>query len=252
MIEKVSRIYGHQDEQKSMERFKLSPCGRWMGLVGSARKGGGNINILDAQTLQWIAQARIESRGGVADFEWWSDGEGMCIAGKNGEVSEWGVQDRCILSRWTDDGAIGTTVIALGGKSGRPELGGDRWVALGSSSGIVNIYDRRPWSLTSGLPSAPKPTRMLDQLTTATSNLVFSPDGQVLAVSSRWKRDALRLGAPSLDHPLFTSPLTHVNSPPSLLHGLPKLADGCHSARQNYFSCLFTVFGYAGGGERAR
>ncbi|KAI9880034.1 MAG: hypothetical protein M1830_005953 [Pleopsidium flavum] len=192
-IEKVSRIYGHQDEQKSMERFKLSPCGRWLGLVGSSRKGGGSINLLDARTLQWIAQARIESRGGVADFEWWSDGEGMCIAGKNGEISEWSVQERRILARWTDEGAVGTTVIALGGKSGKGRLGGDRWIAVGSSSGIVNIYDRRSWSGEDAIPSNPKPTRVLDQLTTATSNLEFSTDGQLLAMSSRWKRDALRL-----------------------------------------------------------
>ncbi len=177
-----------------MEKFKLSPCGRWMGIVGSARKGGGSINILDAQTLQWIAQARIESRGGVADFAWWSDGEGICIAGKNGEVSEWSVQERRILTRWTDEGAVGTTVIALGGKSENHELGGDRWVSVGSSSGIVNIYDRRAWTAKDGIPSTPRPTRVLDQLTTATSNLVFSPDGQLLALSSRWKRDALRLG----------------------------------------------------------
>lgn len=177
-----------------MEKFKLSPCGRWMGIVGSARKGGGSINILDAQTLQWIAEARIESRGGVADFAWWSDGEGMCIAGKNGEVSEWSVQERRIFTRWTDEGAVGTTVIALGGKSGKHDLGGDRWVSLGSSSGIVNLYDRRPWTGKDGIPNTPKLTRVLDQLTTATSNLVFSPDGQLLALSSRWKRDALRLG----------------------------------------------------------
>jgi len=222
-VEKVSRIYGHQEEQKSMEKFKLSPCGRWMGIVGSARKGGGSINILDAQTLQWIAQARIESRGGVADFAWWSDGEGMCIAGKNGEVSEWSVQERRIVTRWTDEGAVGTTVIALGGKSGKHDFGGDRWVSLGSSSGIVNIYDRRPWTGKDGIPGSPKPTRVLDQLTTATSNLVFSPDGQLLALSSRWKRDALRLGTVLLNgaYPHQTWMLTHVNSSSSLLHCLP-------------------------------
>jgi hypothetical protein len=36
-----------KEEQKSMERFKLSPCGRFVGLVGTARKGGGLINVLD-------------------------------------------------------------------------------------------------------------------------------------------------------------------------------------------------------------
>ncbi|KZF22420.1 putative small nucleolar ribonucleo protein complex subunit [Xylona heveae TC161] len=212
-IEKVSRIYGHQEEQKSMERFKLSPCGRYMGLVGSARKGGGYINILDAQTLQWIAQARIEGRGGIADFAWWADGEGLAAASKGGEVFEWSIQHRRVIARWRDEGAVGTTVLALGGanRSGastvRPDgVGPDRWVAIGSSSGIVNIYDRRSWTSNAAAAVAgendakhpatvmtPKPIRAFEQLTTPVSNIVFSPDSQLLAISSRWKKDALRL-----------------------------------------------------------
>ena len=39
----------------------------------------------------------------------------------------------------------------------------------------------------------PSPARSLDQLTTPISHLVFSPDGQMLAMASRWKKDALRL-----------------------------------------------------------
>ncbi|KAB2580056.1 Small nucleolar ribonucleoprotein complex subunit [Lasiodiplodia theobromae] len=204
-IEKVTRVYGHQQEQRTMERFALSPNGRYMALLGSARKGGGYINILDARTLQWQSQARIESRGGIADFAWWADGNGLTIAGKNGEVSEWDVVAQRLRARWVDEGAIGTSVVALGGRSGRDDwLGGDRWVAVGSSSGIVNIYDRRAWLPTAGnkpsnddsnggVPAAPKPVKVLDQLTTPISHLRFSPDGQLLAMASRWKKDALRL-----------------------------------------------------------
>lgn len=198
-IEKVSRVYGHQHEQRTMENFSLSPNGKYMALRGSSKKGGGVINVLDATTLQWITQARIESRGGVADFVWWGDGTGMSIAGKNGEVTEWSLRDG-VVGRWIDEGAVGTTIIAVGGKSGRDNwIGGDRWVAVGSSSGIVNIYDRRAWSenaqddANNGIPKNPKPLRALDHLTTPTSHLAFSPDGQVLVMASRWKHNALRL-----------------------------------------------------------
>ncbi|KAL2389601.1 hypothetical protein RJ035_002078 [Blastomyces gilchristii] len=215
-VEKVNGPADRKEEQKSMERFKLSPCGRWMGVVGSARKGGGIITILSTTTLQWVSQVRIDSHNGVADFAWWSNGEGMCVVGKNGEVSEWDGRQKRIVARWVDEGAVGATVISLGGKSGRTQIGGDRWVAVGSSSGIVNIYDRRPWAAAAteiekkskgkkidgevdhgdgqcGIPHNPKPTRMLDQLTTPTSHLVFSADGQLLVMASRWKKDALRL-----------------------------------------------------------
>ncbi|KAG5289372.1 U3 snoRNA associated protein [Histoplasma ohiense] len=224
-VEKVNGPADRREEQKSMERFKLSPCGRWMGVVGSARKGGGIVTILSTTTLQWVAQVRVDSHNGVADFAWWSDGEGMCVVGKNGEVSEWDGRQKRIVARWVDEGAVGATVISLGGKSGKGQIGGDRWVAVGSSSGIVNVYDRRPWAVAAaeierkskgkkvdgemdfgnhrggggdgdeqcGIPRNPKPTRMLDQLTTPTSHLVFSADGQLLVMASRWKKDALRL-----------------------------------------------------------
>ena len=199
-VEKITRIYGQQHEQKSMEHFKLSPNGQYMALQGSTKKGGGIINILDATTLQWVTQVRIEARGGIADFAWWRDSRGLCIAGKNGEVTEWNVSEGRVVARWQDEGAVGTTTLALGGqhevRSGI--IGTDRWIAVGSSSGIVNIYDRRAWlgdnpKNVTEIPLAPKPTRALDHLTTPTSHLAFSPDGQILAMASKWKRDSMRL-----------------------------------------------------------
>ncbi|EAW13813.1 WD40 repeat domain-containing protein [Aspergillus clavatus NRRL 1] len=205
-VEKVNGTADRKEEQKSMERFKLSPCGRYVGLVGSSRKGGGIINILDSSTGQWIAQVRVDGRGGVADFAWWGDGEGMTVASKSGEVSEWDGRLNRVVARWMDAGAVGTTTLNLGGRSGRTQLGGDRWVAVGSSSGVVNVYDRREWAAAyaaqsnstdaktaSPIPRNPEPVRALDQLTTPISHLVFAPDGQFLVMASRWKRDALRL-----------------------------------------------------------
>jgi U3 small nucleolar RNA-associated protein 18 len=104
------------------------------------------------------------------------------------------MQSRSFITLWNDEGAVGNTVLTLGGRSGRTGLGGDRWVVIGSSSGIVNIYDRRPW-VENGInvPSRPEPTKRFMQLTTPTSCLEVSPDGQLLVMASRWKKDALRL-----------------------------------------------------------
>lgn len=194
-VQKVTRVYGQKEEQKSMERFKLSPCGRFMGLVGTSKKGGGIVNILDAYTSQWIAQARVEGRNGVADFAWWRNGNGMTIASKGGEIGEWSMESKSFIALWQDDGAVGTSVLTLGGKSGQQHLGGDRWVVIGSSSGIVNIYDRKPWTEKGivNIPKRPEPTRVFKQLTTPTSVLEISPDGQLLVIASKWKKDALRL-----------------------------------------------------------
>lgn len=185
-----------------------------MGLIGSGRKGSGIINVLNTTTCQWIAEVRVEGKGGVAGFEWWGDGEGMVVLGTGGEAVEWDMREKRVTGRWIDEGAVGTTIVALGGKGeGDATLGGDRWVAVGSSSGIVNVYERRGWA--THLPERPKPTRVFDQLTTSATHLTFSPDGQLLAVASRWKRDALRLSEflpllPLIFPPFssrFTSPL---------------------------------------------
>lgn len=194
-IEAVTQIYGQKEEQKTMERFKLSPCGRYMALVGSSRKGGGIINILDASTTQWVASVRIEGANGVADFAWWSNGEGLTAIGKGGEVAEWSVESRSYVARWIDDGHA-PTVLTLGGSNGPKSLGGDRWVVIGSQSGIVNIYDRRTFVSDKNevsVPERPQPKKSFDQFTTPTSNLEISPDGQLLAFSSNGKKDALRL-----------------------------------------------------------
>jgi len=198
-IRKITRVYGQQDTQKSMETLKPSPCGRYVALLGSTRKGGGVINVLDARTLQWMGQVRVEGRKGLADFAWWGDGRGLCIVGRGGEVSEWSVEESRIVARWEDEGAVGTTTLVLGGrvanadekKSGALLVGPDRWIAIGSTSGIVNVYDRGAWS--SSPPAKPAPAKSFDHLTTPISNMAFSPCGQLLVISSRWKRDALRL-----------------------------------------------------------
>ncbi|KAJ8605773.1 hypothetical protein MRB53_041330 [Persea americana] len=155
----------------------FSPDGRYMALLGSTRKGGGVINLLDSTTLQWTSQVRIDSRHGIADFAWWHDGHGLCIAGKNGEITEWSATEQRVIARWQDEGAVGTTVLALGGTHdiARSPFGADRWIAIGSSSGIVNIYDRRAW-LTPNAGTTEQAPPSLATATTSTSPSLLTPN----------------------------------------------------------------------------
>ena len=199
-INKVTRpLQTFKQSQKTTEHFKISPCGRYIGLISSARKGGGSINILSTSTLQWESSCRIDSQGGIADFDWWTSGNGLAAIGKNGEVSEYSISERRIVGRWHDEGGVSVTVLSIGGPD-------SQWIAIGSTSGIVNIYDRRASEFAAILrpdngradvvvssSARPKPKRTLDQLTTPISQLVFSADGQMLVMASRWKKNALRL-----------------------------------------------------------
>jgi len=88
--------------------------------------------------------------------------------------------------------------MALGGHQGPAALGEDRWIAVGSRTGIMNLYDRNELIASETadevtLKERPEPTRRFEQLVTPITTLAFSPDGQLLAFSSQKTKDALRL-----------------------------------------------------------
>ena len=200
VVQKTSQIQGHRLEHRTMEKFKLSPCGRYMAIVSSEKKGGGVINVLSTTSTHWIAAARLSSNHGIADFAWWSTGDGMTILGRGGQVGEFSMESKKFVGVWEDEGCVGGSVIALGGHQGPTVLGEDRWVAVGSSSGITNIYDRAELVVVPGddseeviVKERPTPKRVFEQLITPVTSLTFSPDGQILAFASRHKQNALRL-----------------------------------------------------------
>lgn len=199
LVKKITKIQGHQHEQRTMERFRLAPDGKHMALIATSRKGGGMLNILSTGSMQWVAQARLDSRGGIADFTWWRNGEGITILGRDGQVAEWSLATKRTVGLWRDEGSIGGTVLSMGGKDGPEALGGDRWVAMGSNSGVLNVYDRNHLidkineDGSVEVKTLPEPTRRFEQLTTPITTTTFSPDGQLLAFASQHKRDALKL-----------------------------------------------------------
>lgn len=181
-IERMAHLYGHGDKVRNFAKFKLSPCGKFLCVVGV----DGWLAIISATSGQWITGCKIE--GEVADFVW-SDGSIIAV-NTAGQVWEYDVETREFTATWTDEGGVGITVITIGGKA-------NQWIAIGSESGYVNIYNRPKLALELAKGSSPfrpqKPTAVLSNLTTAISSLAFSPDGQMLAMASDQKRDAFRL-----------------------------------------------------------
>ena len=168
VIEKVTRMYGHEIRQRSFEHFKASRDGRFIALAGN----GGWVNILSVATAQWVHGFKVE--GTLMDFEFTSDR--LIVVNQAGEIWEFNMSNYNIVTRWTDVTGIGITRIRVSPNN--------RFLAVGSNTGFVNVYDRL------------KDNRLLksiDNLTTTISSLEFSHDSQVLCIASRAKRDALRL-----------------------------------------------------------
>lgn len=88
-----------------------------------------------------------------------------------------------------------------------------QWCSIGSESGIVNMYKGdQMGSLTSKNIEAHKE---VGNLTTATTTMRYNPDGQMLALASRNKKDAVKVvHLPSLsvfsNWPTSSTPLGHV------------------------------------------
>lgn len=204
-IEKFSRLYGHEESQRSFEKFKLAhfnnlSTNQSHGII-LLQGNNGWINVLHATTGVWMMGCKIN--GVLIDF---------CIDYKPlpgnkfqtiliavntySEVWEFNLTDGGkVLRRWKDEGGVGVTRIQVGGGTNSAHLfpttsskvRSNRWLAIGSESGYVNIYDR------SKELSEAKPIAALDQLTTTISSLEFSPDGQILCMASRAIKDALRM-----------------------------------------------------------
>lgn len=172
-VEKISRMYGYEKFQKSMEYFKVSPKGNYIGLTGSS----GYCNILNGLTGQFLKNFKVE--GTIIDFEITNDEKVIIIINTVGEVWEFDLESNNLIRRWQDESGVGVTKIKLGGSKGR-------WLAIGTNNGIVSLYDRH-----SSTPT--KAFKTVENLITTISTLQFNPDGQLLVVASRGKRDALRI-----------------------------------------------------------
>ncbi|OZJ02886.1 hypothetical protein BZG36_03805 [Bifiguratus adelaidae] len=171
-VQKCSGIRG-RDTDKSLENFSVSPCGRYMAFLGR----DGYIVLVSYETRQWIANLKMN--GSVRSVDWSEDGEKLYSVGGDAEVYEWDIGTRACVARWPDFGGFKPTAIARG-------KGGHDYAAIGSRSGIVNLYS-------SPTSDTPKPTKVIMNLTTSIHDLTFNHDSSILALASRAKKDQLRL-----------------------------------------------------------
>lgn len=176
-----------QQSQLQFDKFRLSKDGQFLAVIG----GNGWVEILSSATSQRLTGAKIES-GEVADFAWIGKTHNLVIASTSGVIYEWNIEQRNFSTQWQDAGGSGVTRIALGGGPS-----GDRYIAIGTASGLVSIHDRLNLSVTVKVssiePAICEPRATLDQLVTPISTLRFSNDGQILVMASNKVMSAIRM-----------------------------------------------------------
>jgi len=99
-------------------------------------------------------------------------------------VSRWDIRSkRCVDRFKNEDGTVTSSLSAS-----------SRFLAVGAESGVVNMYNDRATSLSSGSFSTKRdPVKSIMNLQTSADYCKFNHDGQILAMSSRREKNSMKL-----------------------------------------------------------
>jgi len=171
-VRKISNTLGEEAmTSQNWRNIKCSPDGRIVGVQGAPAY----LGLLSAESGQYLGWCKVE--GKIADYTFTQNGDKAFVITAGGEVWEFETQTRSVVNRWRDEGGVSLTKVALSSN--------DRYLAIGSFSGVVTIYD-----LAREIKS---PVKTLMNLTTPINNLAFSPDGQILVMAGGGTSDQLRV-----------------------------------------------------------
>nr|XP_056713192.1 U3 small nucleolar RNA-associated protein 18 homolog [Euleptes europaea] len=177
-------------EEKIVRKFEVSPDGSFLLIFGLS----GYQHLISMKTKEFVGSMKINGRAIASSFS--PDGRKIYTHSDEGEVFIWDVKSRRCLHRFTDEGCLRGTSIAVS-KNGQ-------YVACGSSSGVVNVYAHDDCLRKTN----PKPLKAIMNLVTAVTSLSFNPTSEILAIASKKIDDAVKLvHIPSLtvfsNFPLF-------------------------------------------------
>ncbi|XP_048222513.1 U3 small nucleolar RNA-associated protein 18 homolog [Perognathus longimembris pacificus] len=162
-------------KEKVVRRFEVSPDGSFLLINGIA----GYSHLLSMKTKELIGSMKINGRVSACTFS--SDSKKIYTSSADGEVYIWDVNSRRCLNRFVDEGNLCALSIATS-RNGQ-------YVACGSSSGVVNIYNQDSCLQETN----PKPIKAIMNLVTGVTSLTFNPTTEILAIASRKMKEAVRL-----------------------------------------------------------
>ncbi|BGO93747.1 hypothetical protein NBRC10512_006627 [Rhodotorula toruloides] len=168
-----------------MERFRFSPGAGDVLAVGGRR---GYVHLVD-----WSSSG--VSRGGqvigevkmnvsVKGIAWQRDGRELLTLGEDSEVYVWDVGTRKCVDRWRDEGGFGSVALETS-RDGA-------WTAVGSTTGIVNLYDASSRG-TYAQGAERKAKKAVENLVSTVSTMRFNHDAQLVALASKTNKDQLKL-----------------------------------------------------------
>ncbi|KAM6473406.1 U3 small nucleolar RNA-associated protein 18 homolog isoform 1-T2 [Liasis olivaceus] len=162
-------------EEKIIKKFEVSPDGTFLLLNGTS----GYLHLITMKTKEFVGSMKINGKAVASSFS--PDGSRIYTHSDEGEVFIWDVKSRRCLNRFTDEGCLHGTSIAVSKNS--------QYIACGSSSGVVNVYAHDDCVRETN----PKPLKAIMNLVTPATSLAFNPTTEILAMASNKVDDALKL-----------------------------------------------------------
>lgn len=158
---------------KALGCMKTSPDSCFASFLGK----NGKIMMVSTQSQQLVYELQMNSPGKGLCF---LDEHTLACGGDEGDLYIWDLKMRRCLKRFSDDGAVKITCVEAS----------EKYLAVGSNTGVVNVYDMAGPEY---LQNEPKPVKSVMNLTTEVGGLAFNCTDELLAMHSKWKRDAFKL-----------------------------------------------------------
>lgn len=171
-VDKIGPLIGR--EEKSLEVFEVSPDSNTLAFVGNE----GYILLVSSKTKELIGTLKMN--GTARSLAFANDGQHLLSSGGDGHVYHWDLRTRACFHKAVDEGCIHGSALCTS-----PD---GSLFAAGSDSGIVNVYNREEF-----LGGKRKPIKTIENLTTSVGFMKFNNDAQILAISSRMKKNSLKL-----------------------------------------------------------
>ncbi|XP_042303492.1 U3 small nucleolar RNA-associated protein 18 homolog [Sceloporus undulatus] len=162
-------------EEKIVRKFEVSPDGKFLLVSGTS----GYLHLITMKTKEFVGSMKINGKAIASTYS--PDGTKIYTHSAEGEVFIWDVKSRRCLNKFTDEGCLRGTSIAVSKNS--------QYVACGSSSGVVNMYSHDDCLR----QTSPKPLKAIMNLITPATSLVFNPTTEILAMASNKVDEAVKL-----------------------------------------------------------
>lgn len=175
MIGKIIKIpWKSRSQEHNCQKFEVSPDGSLLAFKGRF----GHIHLVSARTKEFLHSFKMN--GECLDLKFNKTGSELFTTGEGGEVYVWDLRSQTARVKFVDEGCLTGTSVAVS----------SRYLATGSSSGVVNMYKLD--NLNQDV-AYPQPEKAILNLTTEIEDLTFNPSGEMLAMSSMMKDGAIKL-----------------------------------------------------------